>query len=60
MTPKEKTNKTYYLMKENSWGSAVRETFHNKDDAKKELDKLNKAQSHRPHQFQLYYYIIER
>ena len=47
-------------MKENSWGTSVRQTFHDKDDAKKELDKLNKAQSHRPHQFQLYYYIIER
>ena len=54
------TSKTYYLMKENRWGSAVRQTFHDKDDAKKELNKLNKAQSHRPHQFQLYYYIIER
>ena len=52
--------RTYYLMKENSLGSAVRQTFHNKDDAKKELDKLNKAQSHKPHRFQLYYYIIER
>ena len=54
------TSKTYYLMKENSWGTSVRQTFHNEDEAKKEMDKLNKAQSHRPHQFQLYYYIIER
>ena len=50
----------FYLMKQNSWGTAVRQTFSNKDKAKKEMNKLNKAQSHKPHRFQLYYYILEK
>ena len=50
---------TYYLIKQNSWGSAVVATFSSKDDATREMKEREAAQSHRPYRFQLYYYIID-
>ena len=50
----------FYLMKQNSMGTSVRQTFRNKDEAKKEMIRLDKEQSHVPYSFQLYYYILEK
>ena len=49
----------FLLMKQNSLGTVVKETFNNRNDAEKERDRLHKKQINIPYERQLYYFIID-
>ena len=49
----------YLLMKQNSLGTVVKETFKNRKDCETVRDRLNKQQQKIPYQRQLYYFIVD-
>ena len=48
------------LVKENGWGTACIMSSNDRESLEKEKKKRQEAQSHRPYEFQLYYYIVEK
>ena len=49
----------FMLMKQNRWGTACIRSSNDKESLKKEKKKRHQAQSHRPYEFQLNYFIID-
>ena len=49
----------FLLIKQNSLGTVVKESFKNRHDAEKERDRLQKQQQQIPYERQLYYFIVD-
>ena len=49
----------FLLIKQNSLGTVVKESFKNRNDAEKERDRLQKQQQQIPYESQLYYFIVD-
>ena len=49
----------FLLIKQNSLGTVVKESFKNRNDAEKERDRLQKTQTNIPYERQLYYFIVD-